>query len=110
MRRARPQDHDFGQMEAQEVDAASIIDYGRRSLRLNLPSVDNFEDAQYIAQFELHRRSQPHGAVSTLSLSSHGKEGGNQHAHQLARTLGTRSPSKRTRPVTGVRWRLALPT
>jgi uncharacterized cupredoxin-like copper-binding protein len=79
---------DFGQMEAKEVDAASIIDYGRRSLRLNLPSVDNFEDAQYIAQFELHRRSQPHGAVSTLSLSSHGKEGGNQHAHQLARTLG----------------------
>jgi len=79
---------DFGQMEAKEVDAASIIDYGRRSLRLNLPSVDNFEDAQYIAQFDLHRRSRPRGTVSTLSLSSHGKEGGNQHAHQLARTLG----------------------
>jgi hypothetical protein len=79
---------DFGRMEASVTDSSSIVDYGRRSMRLNLPSVDNFEDAEYIAQFELHRRCQPRGAVSTISLASHGLEGGNQHAQQLARTLG----------------------
>lgn len=79
---------DFGQMEATARDAASIIDYGRRTMRLNLPSVDNFDDAESIALFELHRRSQPRGAVQTLSLRSHGTEGGGHHTHQLARTLG----------------------
>jgi hypothetical protein len=79
---------DFGQMEAKAIDSASIIDYGRRTLRLNLPSVDNFDDAETIAQFERQRRSQPQGAVKSLTLKSHGKTGGNAHAHQLARTLG----------------------
>jgi hypothetical protein len=31
---------DFGRMEARVSDDASIVDYGRRTLRLNLPSVD----------------------------------------------------------------------
>ena len=79
---------DFGQMEAKAIDAASIIDYGRRTMRLNLPSVDNFDDAETIAQFERQRRSQPHGAVKSLSLKSHGKQGGGSHSQQLARTLG----------------------
>jgi len=79
---------DFGQMEATAIDAASIVDYGRRTMKMNLPSVDNFDNAQQIAYFELHRRSQPRGAVSSLSLSSHGLEGGGEHTHQLARTLG----------------------
>jgi hypothetical protein len=79
---------DFGQMEANATDDASIVDYGRRVMKLNLPSVDNFEDARNIAYFELHRRSQPRGAVSSLSVSSHGKNGGGQHAYQLALTLG----------------------
>lgn len=79
---------DFGQMEATAKDAASIIDYGRRALRMNLPSVDNFDDAESIAGFELHRRSQLRGAVKSLGLKSHGLAGGNCHAHQLARTLG----------------------
>lgn len=79
---------DFGQMEATAIDAASMVDYGRRTMKMNLPSVDNFDNAQQIAYFELHRRSQPRGAVSSLSLSSHGLEGGGEHTHQLARTLG----------------------
>ena len=79
---------DFGRMEARVSDDASIVDYGRRTLRLNLPSVDNFDDAEYIAQFELHRRSQPQGMMQTLSLKSHGTQGGDQHAQQLAKTLG----------------------
>lgn len=79
---------DFGRMEAKQVDTSSLVDYGRRVMNLNLPSVDNFEDAEYIASFELLRRSQPRGTVSSLSLSSHGTEGGQHHAHQLARTLG----------------------
>ena len=79
---------DFGRMEVQATDAASIVDYGRRTLRLNLPSVDNFDDAETIAQFELYRRSQPRGMAQSLSLRSHGIQGGNQHAQQLARTLG----------------------
>jgi hypothetical protein len=79
---------DFGHMEAKAFDSASIVDYGRRNVRFNLPSVDNFDRAQNIAQFELHRRSQPRGAVSKVSLTSHGLQGGNYHTHQLARTLG----------------------
>lgn len=81
---------DFGKMEAAAKDNASIIDYGRRTMRLNLPSVDNFDDAQSIADFELHRRSQPQGMVKSVSLSSHGEKGGNQHSQQLARSLGDR--------------------
>lgn len=79
---------DFGRMEATVTASASIVDYGRRTQKFNLPSVDNFEDAEHIAQFELGRRSQPRGAVSRMVLSSHGTEGGGPHAHQLARTLG----------------------
>jgi hypothetical protein len=79
---------DFGRVEARASDDASIVDYGRRTMQLNLPSVDNFDDAESIAQFELHRRSQPRGAMQALTLKSHGTLGGDQHAQQLARTLG----------------------
>ncbi len=87
---------DFGRMEATVTASASIVDYGRRTQKFNLPSVDNFEDAEYIAQFELGRRSQPRGAVSRMVLSSHGTEGGGPHAHQLARTLGDKITIKET--------------
>ena len=79
---------DSGEMEAKAINQGSIIDYGRRTLRINLPSIDNLEHAQYIAEFERNRRSQPRGDVVALTLVSHGKNGGDQHAHQLARTLG----------------------
>lgn len=79
---------DSGQMEARATDDASIIDYGRRSLRINLPSIDDLEDAQDIADFERTRRGKPRGMVSTVTVLSHAKLGGGQHAHQLARTIG----------------------
>jgi hypothetical protein len=79
---------DLGQMEAKATDNASIIDYGRRTLKLNLPSIGSLEEAQYIADFESRRRAQPRGFVRSVKLYSHGVHGGWQHAHQLARTLG----------------------
>ncbi len=79
---------DFGRMEAEARDGESIAFYGQRSLGLNLPSIDNLDFAQTIADFELVRRKQPGGKVKSLTLLSHGAEGGGQHAQQLARTLG----------------------
>jgi hypothetical protein len=81
---------DFGQLEAIASDGASIIDYGRRTLKINLPAIDNFDDAQNIAYFELHRRSEPRGTIRNMTLKSHGTQGGGHHAQQLARTLGDR--------------------
>lgn len=79
---------DSGQMEAKSTDDASIIDYGRRTLQLNLPAIDNLEQAEYIAQFEAHRRGQPRGVVTTLSVLSHGIKGGDHHRYQHGLTLG----------------------
>ena len=79
---------DFGEMEAIATDNASIVDYGRRTLRINLPSIDDLEQAQYIADFERDRRGQPWGAVDALTVVGHGKNGGGHHAQQLDLTLG----------------------
>ena len=79
---------DFDSMDAKASDSASIIDYGRRTLRLNLPVVGKLETAEHIAQFERTRRSQPRGSVSTIKLISHGRTGGGHHLQQLALTLG----------------------
>lgn len=81
---------DFDTAEARATDQNSIIDYGRRTLRINLPSIDNTEAAQDIADFELHRRKEPSGEVSALTVLSHGKNGGNHHDYQLALTIGDR--------------------
>ncbi len=79
---------DFGRMEAEATDSDSIVDYGRRVINFNLPSVDNYDDAYQIAHFELKRRSHPRGMVGSMSLLSHGVRGGDQHDQQLARTCG----------------------
>lgn len=79
---------DFGRMEAKATDEYSITKYGRRTLRLNLPAVDNLDDADDIAHFELNRRKEPRGSVRQLNLTSHGLDGGGHHAQQVARTLG----------------------
>jgi hypothetical protein len=79
---------DFGRMEAMAFDQASIVDYGRRTMNLNLPSVDNLDDAEQIANFEVQRRSNPRGTVGSVTLKSHGVDGGGQHAQQLARSIG----------------------
>jgi hypothetical protein len=77
-------------MEATARDDLSIVQYGRRDMRLNLQAVDNQDDARGVADFELARRKQPTGKVATLTVRSHGKNGGDQHAQQLARTIGDR--------------------
>jgi hypothetical protein len=81
---------DFGRMEAHVKDDLSIVKHGRRDMRLDLQSIDGQDDAQAIADFELARRKTPSGKVATLTVRSHGKNGGNQHAYQLARTIGDR--------------------
>jgi len=79
---------DYGRMEATAIDQDSIVDYGRRTMNLNLPSVDNLDDAEQIAEFEVQRRGEPRGMVGSVVLKSHGVDGGGQHAHQLARSIG----------------------
>jgi len=79
---------DSGNIEAKAVDSTSIIDYGRRTLRINLPSIDNLEKAQSIADFERDRRGQPRGEVSAITVLSHATNGSGQHGNQLALTLG----------------------
>lgn len=81
---------DFGQAEAYAVDHASKSLYGHREMRLDLNSVDKLNNAQAIADFELLRRKMPAGKVQSLTLRSHGKDGGNSHTQQLARTIGDR--------------------
>lgn len=81
---------DFGRMEAFVRDGLSVTLYGRRTLRMSLPAVDNLEDAESIAQFELERRKDPRGSVRELHLTSHGLNGGGHHAKQLGLTLGNK--------------------
>jgi hypothetical protein len=87
---------DFGRMDAAAVDNESIAYYGRRTMNMNLQSIDNLDYAQTIADFELGRRSTPSGKVASMDLKSHGINGGDQHAEQLARTLGERINIKET--------------
>lgn len=79
---------DYGQMEAKAQDNESIARYGRRSMKMNLPSVDNLDYAEGIAGYEIKRRGKPRGVVSQVKIVGHGTLGGGQHALQLARTLG----------------------
>ena len=79
---------DQGEMDATATDQSSIVNYGRRVLRLNLLSIDDLEDAQDVADFEVSRRGQPRGDVGSIQLISHSKNGGGLHSDQLARTLG----------------------
>lgn len=80
---------DFGRMEATARNNRSIAYYGQRTMAMNLAAVDDFEYAQSIADFEKGRRGEPGGKVRTLTLKSHGTQGGGQHANQLALTIGS---------------------
>src|SRR5579871_5148 len=79
---------DLGEMEVRSFDETSIVNFGRRTLRINLPSIDNINDAQYIADFERIRRSQAIGMVTSITLLSSGQQPSTLQAQQLARTLG----------------------
>jgi hypothetical protein len=79
---------DYGRMDVKSQNGLSIAYYGRRSMKMNLQSVDNSEYAQSIADYEIIRRGEPRGLVNQVSLTSHSIKGGGYHSHQLARTLG----------------------
>jgi len=81
---------DRGVIEVKASDGESISFYGRRTLRLNLPSVDNLDDAQYIADFEVEWRGQPRGLATSVTLKSHIGGTGDHHVHQISKTIGDR--------------------
>lgn len=81
---------DFGRIEVTRQDGESIALYGERALSMNLSSIDDIDQAEVIAQYELQRRKTPTGKVSAVTLLSHGKNGGLQHDKQLELTLGDR--------------------
>ncbi len=80
---------DEGQMDARAIDQTSITYYGRRTMNINLPSIDDLDQAQYIADFERNRRKTPFGLAQTITLQSHAENGGARHADQLAQTIGS---------------------
>ena len=80
---------DEGQMDARAKDQPSITFYGRRTMNINLPSIDDLDQAQHIADFERNRRQTPFGLAQRITLQSHAEEGGGRHAEQLALTIGS---------------------
>jgi hypothetical protein len=79
---------DFGELEVEQKDGGSIAQYGYRKLDMRLQALDDTNDAESIATFELIRRKNPAGYVRSLTLRSHGLQGGSTHGHQLALTIG----------------------
>ena len=80
---------DEGQMDARAIDQTSITYFGRRTMNVNLPSIDDLDQAQYIADFERNRRKTPYGLAQTITLQSHAERGGARHADQLGLTIGS---------------------
>ena len=80
---------DEGQMDARAIDQTSITYFGRRTMNINLPSIDDLDQAQYIADFERDRRKTPFGLAQTITLQSHAETGGARHAEQLELTIGS---------------------
>ena len=80
---------DEGQMDARAIDQTSITYFGRRTMNINLPSIDDLDQAQYIADFERDRRKTPFGLAQMITLQSHAERGGARHADQLALTVGS---------------------
>ena len=80
---------DEGQMDARAKDQESITFYGRRTMNINLPSIDDLDQARHIADFERNRRKTPFGLAQTITLQSHAANGGARHADQLGLTIGS---------------------
>ncbi len=80
---------DEGQMDARAIDQTSITYFGRRTMNVNLPSIDDLDQAQYIADFERNRRKTPFGLAHMITLQSHAEDGGARHADQLELTIGS---------------------
>lgn len=85
---------DYGELEATASDGLSKMNYGERQLRLELKSLNDLEDAQTVADFELQRRKDPAGRVVSLMIKSHGFDQASKtsviHAQQLGLTIGSR--------------------
>jgi hypothetical protein len=62
--------------------------YGKRTLAMNLLSIEELDYAQKVANFEIIRRAMPRGMVRQVTLKSHGISGDNLHVKQLALTIG----------------------
>ena len=80
---------DEGQMDARAIDQTSITYFGRRTMNINLPSIDDLDQARYIADFERNRRKTPFGLAQSITLQSHAEDGGARHADQLGLTIGS---------------------
>ena len=80
---------DEGQMDARAIDQPSITYFGRRTMNINLPSIDDLDQAQHIADFERNRRKTPFGLAQTITLQSHAERGGGRHNDQLGLTIGS---------------------
>ena len=76
-------------MDARAIDQTSITYFGRRTMNINLPSIDDLDQAQYIADFERNRRKTPFGLAQMITLKSHAENGGARHADQLRLTIGS---------------------
>ncbi len=87
---------DEGQMDARAIDQTSITFYGRRTMNINLPSIDDLDQAQYIADFERNRRKTPFGLAQMITLQSHAENGGARHTDQLGLTIGSLIQLKET--------------
>ncbi len=59
---------DEGQMDARATDQTSITYFVRRAMNINLPSIDDLDQAQYIADFERNRRKTPFGLEQMMTL------------------------------------------
>ena len=80
---------DEGQMDARAIDQTSITYFGRRTMNINLPSIDDLDQAQDIADFERNRRKTPFGLAQMITLQSHAERGGARHADQLELSIGS---------------------
>lgn len=73
----------------EKEDDDSIRAYGRRRmLILNLRTINNYEDADIIADFELRRRKDPRTEIASITLKEHAD--GVRNWEQIAWSIGDR--------------------
>ena len=81
--------YDNGPIEAVAENQYSITHYGRRSRRMDIAALDQPGFARNIADFEIHQRSTPRGAIRQITLRSHTNDEDGRHMEQLHHTPGT---------------------
>lgn len=69
-------------------DATSIGAYGKHGLNISLGPVEDYDDIDNIARFEINRRKDPTGNISKIDYTN--KDDGALNLHQLLWTIGTR--------------------